>query len=126
MKLTQTILFTASISALLSGCSVFKFPSVYTINVQQGNIVNQEMIDQLKPGMTKRQVRYIMGSALVADTFEQDRWDYFYSMKSGKTAEVVRKQFTVYFVDDKLSYFEGDYKPGDDSNESVNIDTAGG
>ena len=51
------------------GCSYAKFPSVYKINIQQGNIVTQEMVDQLKPGMTERQVRYIMGNPLIEDTF---------------------------------------------------------
>ncbi len=121
MKLIKTVTCCLLASFLLGGCSVFKFPSVYTINVQQGNIVTQEMIDQLKPGMTKRQVNYVMGTPLVADTFNQDRWDYFFSIKSGATGKVIRKQFTIYFADDKLSHFEGDYRPGD--NSDVNLDT---
>ena len=66
--------------AALAGCS---FPGVYKIDIQQGNVVTQDMIDQLRPGMTQRQVRFIMGNPLVADTFHPNRWDYIYSMQPG-------------------------------------------
>lgn len=94
----------------LSGCSYFQFPGVYKIDVQQGNIVTQEMIDQLKPGMTKRQVRFIMGTPLVADTFDQDRWDYFYSLLD-PVGEITQERVSVFFENDKLSHFTGDFRP---------------
>jgi len=62
----------------LAGCS---FPGVYKIDIQQGNVVTQDMIDQLRPGMTRRQVRFIMGNPLLTDTFHADRWDYLYSIQ---------------------------------------------
>ncbi len=66
--------------AALAGCS---FPGVYKIDIQQGNVVTQDMIDQLKPGMTQRQVRFIMGNPLITDTFHANRWDYLYSIQPG-------------------------------------------
>jgi outer membrane protein assembly factor BamE len=58
----------------LSGCGNFGFPGVYRIDVEQGNIVTPEMIEQLKPGMTRRQVRFVMGTPLIEDTFNDNRW----------------------------------------------------
>ncbi|TQV74525.1 outer membrane protein assembly factor BamE [Exilibacterium tricleocarpae] len=93
-----------------AGCSYFQFPGVYKIDVQQGNIITQEMIDQLKPGMTKRQVRFIMGTPLVADTFHRDRWDYYFSFQD-PDGNVTREMVTMHFKDDKLTHFSGDYRP---------------
>ena len=92
-----------------SGCTFF--PGVHKIDIQQGNLINQEMVDKLKPGMTRSQVRYVMGTPIIADTFEQDRWDYFYSLKPGG-GETEYKRLTLYFVDDKLSHLSGDLRPG--------------
>ena len=95
---------------LVSGCQYFRFPGVYKINVQQGNIITQEMIDQLKPGMTRRQVRYIMGNPLIQDTFNPDRWDYVYTMIPAK-GEPTKERMSIYFEDDKLVRFSGDFVP---------------
>ena len=70
--------------ASLSACGFVGFPGVYKINVEQGNIVTPEMVAQLKPGMTRRQVKFILGTPLVEDTFDIDRWDYIYSKRNGK------------------------------------------
>lgn len=96
----------------LGACSGFRlgFPGVYRIDIAQGNIVTQEMIDQLKPGMTKRQVRFIMGTPLIIDTFEPERWDYFHSMsKRGKQES--QEHVTLFFENDKLVRFGGDFAP---------------
>lgn len=94
----------------LAGCSYFQFPGVYKVEVQQGNIVTQEMVDKLRIGMTKSQVRYVMGTPIIADTFNQDRWDYYFSRKKGSEAE--QENVTVYFLNGKLSEISGDYVPG--------------
>ncbi|MFA5496157.1 MAG: outer membrane protein assembly factor BamE [Porticoccaceae bacterium] len=95
---------------LTSGCGYFQFPGIHRVEVQQGNIITQEMIDQLRPGMTKSQVRYIMGTPLVADSFHQNRWDYYYSIKKSD-GELKREQMTIHFSDGKLSSIRGDYMP---------------
>ena len=92
---------------LATGCS---FPGVYKIDIQQGNIVTQEMIDQLSPGMTRRQMRFIMGTPLIKDTFNQDRWDYVYSMHTGE-GEHIYEKVTLFFEGDNLAGFSGDYVP---------------
>lgn len=86
-------------------------PGVYRLEVQQGNIVDQAMVDQLRPQMNKRQVLYIMGSPMVVDVFHQTRWDYIYSdQPSGE--DRVQKRISLFFVNDQLSGIQGDFRPG--------------
>ena len=109
MRLSVTLLFISII--VVSGCSWFKFPGIHKIQVQQGNIVNQKMVDELQPGMTKSQVQFVLGTPLVMDTFEQSRWDYFYSYLSS-SGKKTQQQITVLFDSTgKLISVEGDYKP---------------
>lgn len=110
MPVTAKILLIASLSALISACSLFQFPGVHRIEVQQGNIVTQEMVDQLKPGMTRRQVRFVLGTPLTEDTFNADRWDYVNRVRDPR-GEVTQKQFTVFFNGDMLIATAGDWYP---------------
>lgn len=106
--LTFTLLF----SALLSSCggvTSFAFPGVYRINIPQGNIITQEMVDQLRPGLTKRQVNFILGTPMLKDTFNQDRWDYVYSFQAGG-GERLQERLTVYFENNELTHFTGDFQ----------------
>ncbi len=94
----------------VSACGFVGFPGVYRIDVEQGNIVTQEMADQLKPGMSRRQVRFILGTPLVQDSFNQDRWDYPYVKRNGD--EVLdESRLTVLFDGDALREVRGDYLP---------------
>jgi len=109
MKYIARSAFALLLVSLLAGCSNFRFPWVYKINVQQGHIITQEMVDQLKIGMTKRQVRYVLGTSLLPDTFNDDRWDYPYTIRKGSDGEITSYLFVVYFNNDKLVKYEGDY-----------------
>ncbi len=109
MRLRSTLVLTLA-ACLLTGCGYFQFPGIHRVEVQQGNIITQDMVDQLKPGMTKSQVRYIMGTPLVADTFNQNRWDYYYTRKDGNET-LERESVTVFFEDDELTHITGDYLP---------------
>lgn len=102
--------FIAASSLLLGACSNLEFPWVYRINIDQGNIITQEMINQLKPGMTREQVKYVMGSPLIADSFHPDRWDYVYTLRTGE-GKRTRQQLTVLFKDDALVSLSGDFLP---------------
>lgn len=82
---------------LLSGC--FLMP--YRIDVQQGNYLERETIAKLKPGMTRAQVRFILGTPLIADPFNPNRWDYLYYVRPRGRIKDVRR-LTLYFEDDKL------------------------
>jgi outer membrane protein assembly factor BamE len=104
-------------SALFLGaCSLpsLQFPGVYKVDIQQGNIITQEMIDQLRPGMTKRQVVFVMGTPLVRDPFDQDRWDYVYSYQPGGE-ERGQERVTMFFENDLLTHFTGDFKPTEEA-----------
>ena len=82
----------------------------YKMDIQQGNVVTQEMIAKLRPGMTRSQVRFALGTPLVVDPFRTDRWDYvFLYQKAGVVAE--HRKIAVIFQDDKLVRIEGDVVP---------------
>ena len=79
----------------------------WKIDVRQGNFVSQQMVAQLKPGQTRDQVRFILGSPLVTDVFHADRWDYVYRFTSGSGA-ILDRRLTVFFQGNKLSSVAGD------------------
>ena len=80
------IILTTILLVFLAGCSTFKFPGVHRITIQQGNVISQAMIDKLRPGMTRSQVRFVLGNPVVSDSLNQDQWDYVYSIQlSGGT-----------------------------------------
>lgn len=91
----------------LSACSAVGFPGVYRIDVEQGNIVTPDMVEQLEPGMSKRQVRFILGTPLVEDPFNNNRWDYTYRRSNGLDV-LSENQLTVVFEDDVLVEVRGD------------------
>ena len=82
-------------------------PGVYRIDIQQGNVVEQQMLDRLEIGMERSKVRFIMGTPLLADPFNQDRWDYVYRLRRG-SGEEVSQRVSLYFADDRLARVEGD------------------
>ena len=97
---------------LLCACSRsydggFNAPLLYKIDIQQGNVVDQEMLDQLKPGMDKKQVKFIMGTPVLIDPFHNERWEYIYSFQEGGTVREQR-HITLHFENDKLAYISGD------------------
>lgn len=94
----------------IAGCGSFGFPGVYRINVEQGNIITQEMVDQLRPGMTRRQVRFVLGTPLVEDPFHPDRWEYIYMLRNGNRT-ILEKRLTVFFEGDTLTNFESTVPP---------------
>ena len=100
MRTILSLLFTLA----LVGCGSWKFPGAYRIYVEQGNIVTEKMVGQLKPGMTRQQVRYILGTPLLEDSFNQDRWDYIYMLRQGDNT-LRQELLTVHFEDDAMSHF---------------------
>ena len=102
----------------LIGCgSNIGFPGVYRINVEQGNVVTEEMVDQLRPGLNRRQVRYIMGTPLIEDSFHEDRWDYRYMLRNGNEM-LSETQLTLWFEGDELLRVEGPDAPNWDQPQS--------
>lgn len=101
-----------AIPLMLTACETIltNLPGVYTIDIEQGNMIDQAMVDQLRPNMSKRQVLYIMGSPMLTDTFHEQRWDYLYSDQPGGE-ERSQKRISLYFKDDKLTGVQGDFRP---------------
>ncbi len=112
------------ILTIQSGCSSLNFPGVHRITIQQGNIVSQQMIDKLKPGMTKSQVRFILGNPIVDDALDKNRWDYIQTIKVAG-GEMSSSRLILYFREDRLSYFEGDYMPTEFEEETQPEDDSG-
>lgn len=99
------------LALLLPACSYIPMaPSVYKIDIQQGNVVTQDMLSRLKPGMTRSQVRFVLGTPLVTDIFHPNRWDYVYRyQKAGNLTE--QSRVTAVFENDLLLRIEGDVVP---------------
>lgn len=99
-------------SLTLASCSTLMehLPGVYKLDIQQGNIIDQEMIDQLRPGMRKRQVLYVLGSPMLTDVFHPERWDYIHSVQKDGGPRM-QKRISLYFEGDSLIGVQGDFKP---------------
>jgi len=108
--LSRPLLLTLPI-LLLAACSntpdITSRLSPYRIDVRQGNYVTQDMVAKLKPGMSREQVRFALGTPLVADMFHADRWDYVYRFQPGK-GEAQLRRLVVFFEDGKLARVGGD------------------
>jgi outer membrane protein assembly factor BamE len=96
---TLAALATLLAALALGGC-------VYRIDVQQGNYLECKSVDQLQVGMTRTQVRYLLGTPLVPDVFDKDRWDYLYYFRHGRHRPNDPRRLVVYFKDDKVERFE--------------------
>lgn len=93
MTVMRTRLFTTlilSISLLMAGC-------VYQAALSQGNLLDQEDIDQVKVGMTRGQVRFLLGTPMIADPFHDNRWDYVYFLRIGRQDASFKRWLSVYF-----------------------------
>ena len=101
---------------LIGGCKQMPEMSMPTlglgphkIDIQQGNVITQDMIDKLQPGMTRSQVRFVLGTPLLIAPFRTDRWDYVYSYQPGG-GERAQERLAVFFDDNgELTHFEGDF-----------------
>ncbi|MDX1697092.1 MAG: outer membrane protein assembly factor BamE [Thiohalobacterales bacterium] len=111
MKKLLTII-TCIASLYLPGCSITEWSLVHRIDIQQGNVITQEAVNQLEPGMSRRQVQYVVGSPMVADVFHQDRWDYIYHLKKGN-GEIATEHVSLFFENDVLARISGTIRPQD-------------
>jgi len=102
---------------LLSGCS--NFIPAYKIDIQQGNILIPDDINQLELGMSKRKVHYILGSPSISDPFHANRWDYTYSLKKGYR-KLEEKNITLYFESNKLAKITGSILPDPSARKDAN------
>tara|TARA_R110001592_G_scaffold215025_1_gene468215 strand:- start:76199 stop:76573 length:375 start_codon:yes stop_codon:yes gene_type:complete len=112
MRQHSRLIFALLLTLGLSACSFVGFPGVYKIDVEQGNIVTPEMVGQLKPGMSRRQVRFILGTPLLEDPFNQSRWDYPYVKRNGQKV-LSESKLMVYFDGDSLMKYDSDIEEED-------------
>ena len=92
------------ISLITTGCSI---PRMYKVVVSQGNLVDQEMLGKLEIGMTESQVKFVMGTPLISDTFYPNRWDYFTTVTQGDSVYTQQK-IILFFDENKLVKWEGE------------------
>ena len=98
MKIFKQFFSSLIILLLIFSCSL---PRVYEVVVSQGNLIDEDMMEKLEVGMTESQVKYVLGSPLIADTFTPNRWDYYTSVTQGNK-KFTEKKITLYFEDKKL------------------------
>lgn len=111
----------AAITLASAACSTYDSTSrkianaitPYRINIVQGNFVSREAAAQLREGMTRDQVQFLLGTPLLTDVFHANRWDYVFSFKRGNTQVVQQRRFTVFFDNDRLVRFGGDELPSE-------------
>lgn len=108
---TGVALLAAALALAQSSCSL------YRITVQQGNVITQEMVNDLKPGMTREQVAYIMGEPVVRNPFNEDQWNYVYTLRVPGQVDRQRK-LSLFFVDGALSQLTGDFKPATEGEDA--------
>ncbi len=87
------------LALVLTGC-------VYRMDIQQGNLLDVEQVDQVEVGMTRSQVRFLLGTPMVIDSFDADRWDYVYSLRRGHSRDVTRRHLVVWFEGDTVTRIE--------------------
>ena len=124
-EMRSIVIALLSVSVLLTGCSMPKFslPRVQKLTVQQGNVITQEMIDRLKPGMTRSQVTYIMGQPVFRNAFDNQRWDYVYTIEVPGFLQT-DVHVALFFANDVLAYFTGDLAPSSASEDDTQDDFA--
>jgi outer membrane protein assembly factor BamE len=96
---------------LLSAGTLFASGCVYRMSIQQGNYLVAESVAQLKEGMTRSQVRFLLGTPMVPVAFDDSRWDYYYFFDSRKVKEPLKRRLTVFFEDDKVQRFDNQGVP---------------
>ena len=127
----KLLIFITALATLASaGCSSFsesmqsvanvvpnaldRAPFVYRPTIQQGNVVKQEQVNELRPGMNKRQVKFLLGTPMLNDVFHANRWDYIYTIGRGSRPDEIQR-LTVFFQDDRLIRVAGDIRPQPES-----------
>lgn len=110
----KSLLFTVLGVATLILASSCKVPGMHRPSLQQGNLLTQDMVDELEPGMTKEQVEFVLGRPVHLNTFNVNHWDYIYTLED-RRGKTTRRHLSVKFEDDVLTEIGGDYKPSEEA-----------
>jgi outer membrane protein assembly factor BamE len=98
---------------LIIGCSIVAFPGcLYRMDIPQGNRVDAAKVEQVEIGMSRNQVRFLLGTPAVVDLYQPDQWHYVYYLKTGDDGKIEKRQMTLIFVDDALAEVDGSLNPG--------------
>jgi outer membrane protein assembly factor BamE len=108
MMRTQTGLLKVQTRIILAFGLLFLGACVYRPDIQQGNLLDEDNVDQVEIGMSRSAVQFLLGTPMVADSFHRERWDYPYYFKLGRSDEILRRWVVVYFEDDRVSRIERD------------------
>ena len=100
---------------ILAGMATVIPACVYRVDVQQGNLLDDTDIDVIQPGMTRSQVRFLLGTPIVEDSFHRNRWDYVYYLRKGRSSREEKRWLIVTFVDDKVTEIRKDVPFGEKS-----------
>lgn len=116
LRLLRNTAAATALILVLAGCESVRgwVPPLiqpYRPDVQQGNVVTREMAEQLREGMSREQVRFLLGTPMLSSPFHADRWDYVYFLKRGKGSETQSRRLTVQFKDNRLASFRSDEMP---------------
>ena len=107
----KNVLLAAAMALTVAGCGI-----IYRQPIYQGNLMDKAAVDQLAAGMTKDQVQALLGSPAIADPFHHDRWDYTSSEQVKRVGKPDVRNFTVYFENNAVTRWEGDYFPEQDND----------
>ena len=105
LGLALVLALPAGLAGVMAGC-------VYRLDVQQGNLLEQKDIEAIQPGMTRNQVRFLLGTPIAADSFRTDRWDYMYYLKPGKSRKSTQRWVIVWFDGDTVRQVDRDVPVG--------------
>ena len=105
----RKLVLVLTVALATSGCGI-----VYRQPIYQGNLLEKSAVDQLQAGMSKQQVQLLLGTPSIADPFSQNRWDYTATQRVGRLARIEKKNLTVFFENDVVARWEGDYFPEQD------------
>ena len=119
IRAMRILILTIASLCLLSGCGIsnIKIPKLYKVAIQQGNVITQDMVDKLKPGMTRRQVAFVMGEPVIQDPFDDTKWVYLYSIDVPGVFSQESRLILFFDENDLLTVISGDYAPSDATAE---------
>lgn len=104
-RLLRSILVACAVIVTFPGC-------LYRMDIPQGNRIDAELLDSLEIGMTRNQVKFLLGTPAVQDPYRPDQWHYVYFHKNGATGKIESRRMTLVFTDDLLTQIDGSLKPG--------------
>ena len=101
--MNTTSLRSVSKASVLVAAALCLGACIYRIDIQQGNLLEESVIEQVEIGMTRSQVQFLLGSPMVEDSFHRDRWDYTYYFQQGRSRNIERRWFVVHFENDRVA-----------------------